>query len=128
MKKTIMIISVVLVLIAMGLAELQAQTLPVDTRKKEMQFHKSWEALKYAAPADTSWHKITIPANTMEVLILPVTGAIGVRQDSTYTNFKYFEIAAGVPIKLPAYKATKFYVRRTAAATASVANILFLKM
>lgn len=128
MKKTIMMIIVGLMLIAVAVTVLQAQTLPVDSRKEVMQFHRNWEALRFAAPADTTWRRITLPANTVEVLILPVTGSIGVRPDSTYTNNKYFDITTGVPIKLPAYKQTKFYIRRTAAGTASVANILFLKM
>ncbi len=128
MKKTLLMIIVGLMLIAVAVTTLHAQTLPVDSRKEVMQFHRNWEALRFAAPADTTWRRITLPANTVEVLILPVTGSIGVRPDSTYTNNKYFDITTGVPIKLPAYKQTKFYVRRTAAGTASVANILFLKM
>jgi hypothetical protein len=128
MKKTLLMIIVGLVLVRVGVTALQAQTLPVDSRKEVMQYHRSWEALRFAAPADTTWRRITLPANTVEVQILPVTGSIGVRPDSTYANNKYFDIAAGVPLKLPAYKATKFYIRRTAAGTASVANILFLKM
>ena len=128
MKKTLLMIIIGLMLIAVAVTTLHAQTLPVDSRKEVMQFHRNWEALRFAAPADTTWRRITLPANTVEVLIMPVTGSIGVRPDSTYTNNKYFDIAAGVPIKLPVYKQTKFYVRRTAAGTASVANILFLKM
>lgn len=126
--KTIILIIVTVMLLAGIVAALSAQTLPVDSRKKEMQFHRSFECLRYAASADTTWRRITIPDGTVEVQILPVTGAIGVRPDSLYTNNKYVDIAAGVPLKLPVYRTTKIYVRRTAAGTASVANVLFLKM
>lgn len=126
--KTIILIIVTAMLLAGIVAALSAQTLPVDSRKKEMQFHRSFECLRYAASADTTWRRITIPDGTVEVQILPVTGAIGVRPDSLYTNNKYVDIAAGVPLKFPVYRATKIYVRRTAAGTASVANVLFLKM
>lgn len=126
--KTIILIIVTAMLLVGIVAALSAQTLPVDSRKKEMQFHRSFECLRYAAAADTTWRRITIPDGTVEVQILPVTGAIGVRPDSLYTNNKYVDIAAGVPLKLPVYRTTKIYVRRTAAGTASVANVLFLKM
>ncbi|HRY84387.1 MAG TPA: hypothetical protein P5533_07115 [Candidatus Cloacimonadota bacterium] len=126
--KTIILIIVTAMLLVGIVAALSAQTLPVDSRKKEMQFHRSFECLRYAAAADTTWRRITIPDGTVEVQILPVTGAIGVRPDSLYTNNKFVDIAAGVPLKLPVYRTTKIYVRRTAAGTASVANVLFLKM
>ena len=126
--KTIILLIVTAILLVGIVAALSAQTLPVDSRKKEMQFHRSFECLRYAAAADTTWRRITIPDGTVEVQILPVTGAIGVRPDSLYTNNKYVDIAAGVPLKLPVYRTTKIYVRRTAAGTASVANVLFLKM
>lgn len=128
MKKALLFIIVAAILLVGIVAALQGQTLPVDSRRKEMQFHRSFEPLRYAAPADTTWRRITIPDGTVEIQILPVTGAIGVRPDSLYTNNKYVDIAAGIPLKLPVYRTTKIYVRRTAAGTASVANILFLKM
>lgn len=124
MKKLLLILLTCIIL----MMTLAAQTLPVDSRKVPMQFNKSFECLRYAAAADTTWRRITIPSGTMEMTILPVTGAIGVRPDSLYTNNKYIDIAAGIPMKLPVYHNTKIYVRRTAAGTASVANILFLKM
>lgn len=126
--KTIILIIVTAMLLVGIVAALSAQTLPVDSRKKEMQFHRSFECLRYAASADTTWRRITIPDGTVEVQILPVTGAIGVRPDSLYTNNKYVDIAAGVPLKLPVYRTTKIFVRRIAVGTASVANNLFLKM
>lgn len=126
--KTIILIIVTAMLLAGIVAALSAQTLPVDSRKKEMQFHRSFECLRFAAPADTTWRRVTLPSNTVEVQILAVTGAIGVRPDSLYTNNKYMDVAAGIPLKLPVYRNTHIFVRRTAAGTASVANILFLKM
>lgn len=125
--KTLKLIILCLLLTAVLAVSLSAQTLPVDSRKKEMQFHRSFAALRYPAPADTLWHPIAIPPGTVELQILPVTGAIGVRPDSLYSPH-YVDIAAGVPLKLPVYRASRIFVRRTASGTASVANILFLKM
>ncbi len=128
MKKALLFIIVAAILMVVIVSALQGQTLPVDSRRKEMQFHRSFECLRFAAPADTTWRRVTLPSNTVEMQILAVTGAIGVRPDSLYTNNKYMDVAAGIPLKLPVYRNTHIFVRRTAAGTASVANILFLKM
>lgn len=126
MKKIILLMVLAIILVG----ALVAQTLPVDSRKKEMQFHKSWEALRYSPAADTLWHKITIPARTMEVIILADSAALAISPDSLYykTDKPYGFVSAGIPLKLPTYKATKFYIRRAASGTSAHANIYFLKM
>ncbi len=118
----------VMVIAILIVTNLTAQTLPVDSRRIPMQQAKTFEVLKYSPAADTTWHRITLRTNTVEVVILPITGNVDVRTDSLYTNNYFFGITAGVPLKMPTYKGTKFYIRRTAAATASVANIIFYKM
>ena len=127
MKKTLIVVIVGLLLAAGLITTLVAQTLPVDSRKKEMQFHRSFDAQRVAAPADTLWRKVVIPPGTVELQVLPVTGAVGVRADSLY-NKNYVDVAVGVPIKFPVYRKSEVYIRRTAAGTASVANLIFLKM
>ena len=126
MKKIILLMVLAIILVG----ALIAQTLPVDSRKKEMQFHKSWEALRYSPAADTIWHRITLPARTMEVIILADSAAVAISPDSLYyaTDKPYGLLSAGVPLKLPTYKATKFYVRRAASGTSAHINIYFMKM
>lgn len=124
MKKLLLILLTCIIL----MMTLAAQTLPVDSRKIPMQFNKSFGTLRVSPAADAWWDTVTLPANTVEVLILPVTGSIDVCADSVNVGQNYIGIAAGIPMKLPVYHNTKIYVRRTAAGTASVANILFLKM
>lgn len=123
-NKTITLAILVLVLLSVTVLAM-AQTLPVDTRKKVANYHKTFTALRYAPAADTSWHRITLPARCTEVTILPVTGAIGVRPDSVYTNAGWFDVAAGVPITVPTWNMTTLWIRRAAAGTASIANLLF---
>ena len=125
--KTIILIVLVVVLICIAVQAF-AQTLPVDSRKKEMQFNKTFACLNYAPAADTTWRRITVPSGCTEVIITAATGAIGIRPDSLYTNNYYVNVPVGVPTKLPVIKHTKFYMRRTASGTASTASILFLKM
>lgn len=127
MKKTLIAIIVGLLLAVGLITALVAQTLPVDSRKKEMQFHRSFEAMQIATPADTLWRKVVIPPGTVELQLLPVTGAVGVRADSLYNN-SYVDVSVGVPLKFPVYRNNSVYIRRTAQATASIANIIFLKM
>lgn len=128
MKRTFKMVILCLVMIAMLAVSLSAQTLPVDSRKKEMQFHRGFEALRYTTPADTLWHRITIPARAVEISILAETGVISVSPDSLYTKNKYVNVPVGTPMKLPVMKADKLFVRRAAAATGSIANIIIYKM
>lgn len=128
MKKTIL-----LVLVLILAAALAAQTLPLDTRRKVMQFERSYELLKYAPPADTTWHEIAVPARTTSITIIGATGSLGVAEDSLYvvkgvgyTN--YVDLPHGAAFTLPAIGLEKIWIRRTAAGTASVANLIFRKM
>lgn len=128
MKKTIL-----LVLILVLAAALAAQTLPLDSRRKIMQFERSYELLKYAPPADTTWHEIAVPARTTSITIIGATGSLGVAEDSLYvvkgvgyTN--YVDLPHGAAFTLPAIGLEKIWIRRTAAGTASVANLIFRKM
>lgn len=128
MKKTIL-----LVLVLVLAAALAAQTLPLDTRRKVMQFERSYELLKYAPPADTTWHEIAVPARTTSITIIGATGSLGVAEDSLYvvkgvgyTN--YVDLPHGAAFTLPAIGLEKIWIRRTAAGTASVANLIFRKM
>lgn len=128
MKKTIL-----LVLVLVLAAALAAQTLPLDSRRKIMQFERSYELLKYAPPADTTWHEIAVPARTTSITIIGATGSLGVAEDSLYvvkgvgyTN--YVDLPHGAAFTLPAIGLEKIWIRRTAAGTASVANIIFKKM
>lgn len=128
MKKTIL-----LVLVLVLAAALAAQTLPLDSRRKVMQFERSYELLKYAPPADTTWHEIAVPARTTSITIIGATGSLGVAEDSLYvvkgvgyTN--YVDLPHGAAFTLPAIGLEKIWIRRTAAGTASVANLIFRKM
>lgn len=128
MKRTIL-----LVLILVLAAALAAQTLPLDSRRKIMQFERSYELLKYAPPADTTWHEITVPARTTSITIIGATGSLGVAEDSLYVvegvGYKdYVDLPHGAAFTLPAIGLEKIWIRRTAAGTASVANIIFRKM
>lgn len=128
MKKTIL-----LVLVLVLAAALAAQTLPLDSRRKTMQFERSYELLKYAPPADTTWHGIVVPARTTSITILGATGSLGLAQDSLYVvaakaYTKYVDLPHSTAFTFPAIGLAKIWIRRTAAGTASVANIIFRKM
>lgn len=128
MKRTIL-----LVLILVLAAALAAQTLPLDSRRKIMQFERSYELLKYAPPADTTWHEIAVPARTTSITIIGATGSLGIAEDSLYVvkgiGYKdYVDLPHGAAFTLPAIGLEKIWIRRTAAGTASVANIIFRKM
>ncbi len=123
-------------LIVLGLAlilVLVAQTLPLDSRRKIMQFERSYELLKYSPTADTTWHAIAVPARTTSITIIGATGSLGVAEDSLYvvkgvgyTN--YVDLPHSVAFTFPAIGLEKIWIRRTAAGTASVANLIFRKM
>lgn len=127
-NKTFILMIMSLILIVSLVAGLSAQTLPVGSRKKEMQFNKTFACLNYATSADSTWRRITVPAGCTEVVITAAVGAVGIRPDSLYTNNLFVNIPVGVPTKLPVLRHSRFYIRRTASGTASTASILFLKM
>jgi hypothetical protein len=128
MKKTIL-----LVLVLVLAAALAAQTLPLDSRRRVMQFERSYELLTYAPTADTLWHSVTVPARTTSITLVGTTGSLGVAMDSLYVvkavgYKKYVTLPKDAAWNLPAIGLTKIWVRRAAAGTASVANIIFKKM
>jgi len=128
MKKTLFI-TLILALVVI----LAAQTLPVDSRRKVMQFERNFELLKYGPPADTLWRSVPVPPRTSSITILPATGAIGIAQDSLYAvsgvaYSKYINLPANTAYTLPAIGVSKIWLRRSAAGTASIANIVFRKM
>lgn len=123
----------IVLMVCLTISAVSAQTLPVDTRKIPMQFSKTFSTARYTLSADTLYNKITLPSNCVEVVILAETGSVQVCPDSTYITTSaypknYATITAGLPMKLPTYKGTKFYVRRAASGTASVVNLIFYKM
>lgn len=128
MKKTIL-----LVLVLVLAAALAAQTLPLDSRRKTMQFERSYELLTYAPTADTLWHSVTVPARTTSITLVGTTGSLGVAMDSLYVvktvGYKnYVTLPKDAAWNLPAIGLTKIWVRRAAAGTASIANFIFKKM
>ncbi len=103
-------------------------TLPVDSRKIAIQMNKGFSCLSYSPSADTLWKPITVPSGTVEVVLIPATGSISVRADSTNANNFYATVPTGVPIVIPVYSQRTFYIRRAAAGTASIANLFFYKL
>ena len=129
-NKTFILMIMSLILIVSLVAGLSAQTLPVDSRRKEMQFHKSFECLRYSPAADTLWHKVTLPARCMEVWCLADSGAVVISPDSLYydTAKPYAWIVPGTPFILPTYKTPYIWVKRAASATVAHLNLIFYKM
>lgn len=128
MKRTILAILILVLAVALA-----AQTLPLDSRRKEMQFARSFTPLRYAPAADTLWRSLTLPARTVEVVIIGGTGSLGVGLDSLYVvgtvgHKAYVDIPAGAAFSFPAIGLAKIWIRRTAAGTASIANIIYKRM
>lgn len=120
-----------LLLTAILVVSLSAQTLPVDSRKKEMQFFRDWSAQRYSPAADTLWHKITLPDRCVEVWAIADSGAIAISPDSLYyasTNKPYAWISAGVPFKLPTVRKTEIWVKRASSAASTHLNLIFKRM
>ena len=126
LKKFVILLLVVAITVVVAL---QAQTLPVDSRKKEMQFTRDFVTYRHAV-ADTVWRKITIPDRSVEMLITAETRAFSISADSTYaaTNTNYYRLDLGVPLKLPCIRLDHIWVRRTAADSTATAQIIFYKM
>ncbi|MDP3114571.1 MAG: hypothetical protein Q8M98_07315 [Candidatus Cloacimonadaceae bacterium] len=124
------ILTIILLTVLIGLiGSLSAQiTLPVDGRKIPIQLSKSFSCLAYSPGADTLWRAITVPAGTVEVLLTPATGGIGLRADNSTANNNYATIPVGVPTRIPVITQRTIYIRRAVAGTASVAHLIFYKM
>ncbi len=129
--KTLRFIILCLLLTAILVVSLNAQTLPVDSRKREMQFHRDWSAQRFSPAADTLWHKITLPARCTEVWAVADSGAIAISPDSLYyaSDVKpYAWINAGVPFKLPTIRKSAIWVKRANAAVSTHINLIFKRM
>ena len=108
-----------------------AQTLPVDSRKKEIQNYRSWEALDFIPAADTTWQKVTLPQNTMDVTIMN-TGVhdMSVKPNNTYKkgDTAFLLIPPDKQVTLPQWRKNDIYIRKTAANDTVRASLIFLKM
>jgi hypothetical protein len=127
--KIYIFIAILLAMVFNVALSLYAQyTLPVDTRKIPIQMTKGFSCLTYSPAADTLWKAISVPSGAVEVVIIPATGSIGLRADNSNANNSFATIPVGVPLKIPVYSQRTIYIRRAAAATASVANLIFYKL
>ena len=127
--KIYIFIAILLAMVFNVALSLYAQyTLPVDTRKIPIQMTKGFSCLTYSPAADTLWKAISVPSGTVEVVIIPATGSIGLRADNSNANNSFATIPVGVPLKIPVYSQRTIYIRRAAAGTASVANLIFYKL
>jgi len=128
--RTLRFIILCLLLTAILVVSLAAQTLPVDSRKKEMQFFRDWSAQRYSPAADTLWHKITLPDRCMEVWAIADSGSIAISPDSLYyaTAKPYAWIQPGVPFKLPTYKQGVIWVKRASSTVSTHLNLIFMRM
>ena len=127
MKITVLTIVLIGFLSIIALNLFAQYTLPVDSRKISIQMNKGFSCLTYSPAADTLWKAVSVPSGTVEVVIIPVTGSIGLRADNSNANNNFATLPVGVPVKIPVYSQRTIYLRRAVAATASVANLIFYK-
>jgi hypothetical protein len=128
MKITVLAMVLIGFLCLIGLNLFAQYTLPVDSRKIAIQMNKGFSCMTYSPSADTLWKAINVPSGTVEVILIPTTGSIGVRADNSNANNQYATVPVGVPIVIPVYNQRIFYIRRAVAGTASVANLIFYKL
>jgi ribosomal protein L11 len=128
MKITVLTVVLIVILSVIALNLFAQYTLPVDSRKIAIQMNKGFSCMTYSPAADTLWKAIAVPSGTVEVVLIPATGSIGVRADNSNANNYYATVPVGVPIVIPVYSQRTFYIRRAAAGTASVANLIFYKL
>lgn len=125
MKLKIVILAVLLMLLAIALP---AQTLHPDKNGTPIQGGRTFSTLTRACTADTMWTRVTVPANTYSVYLLPSAG-LNVSADSTYTNpVASATLSATTPVELPVLSKPYFYVRRAAVGTAASAYLIFKRM
>lgn len=128
MKITVLALVLIAFLSVIALNLFAQYTLPVDSRKIAIQMNKSFSCMTYSPSADTLWKAVSVPSGTVEVVLIPATGSIGVRADNSNANNYYATVPVGVPIVIPVYSQRIFYIRRAVAATASVATLIFYKL
>lgn len=127
-KITVLALVLIAFLSVIALNLFAQYTLPVDSRKIAIQMNKSFSCMTYSPSADTLWKAVSVPSGTVEVVLIPATGSIGVRADNSNANNYYATVPVGVPIVIPVYSQRIFYIRRAVAATASVATLIFYKL
>lgn len=125
MRITILAMVLIAMLSVIALNLFAQYTLPVDTRKIAIQMNKGFSCMTLSPSADTLWKAIAVPSGTVEVVLIPATGSIGVRADNSNANNYFATVPVGVPIVIPVYSQRTFYIRRAVAGTASVANLIF---
>ena len=128
MRITVLALVLISFLMLIALNLFAQYTLPVDSRKVPIQMVKGFTCLTYSPTADTLWKAIAVPSGVVEVVIIPVTGSIGLRADNSNANNYFATLPVGVPVKIPVYSQRTIYIRRAVAATASVANLIFYKL
>jgi hypothetical protein len=88
-----------------------------------------WEARTVACTADTVWTKITLPANTFELLVNPTAG-LKISADSLYYAANPYEVAlvdTTLWTPLPVHNMTEIWIRRASAGTAATLKVIFRK-
>lgn len=125
MKKLILFALLALIVVT----TLSAQALSLDSRKVPIQFPDNFSVERFTCSADTVYSRVTVPSYAIEAWIIGETGAVHVNPDSTYaTVAPYIAIPAATPFTLPVKNETKFFVRRAAAGTATILNIVWKKL
>lgn len=125
MRKT-GIIMVIMVVLLVGIL-LMAQTLPLDSRRKVMQFSSDPYFVK-VAPADTTLTKVDVPNGAIEMTIVP-SADMQISKEKDYKRAgkadNIINLYAKVPVTIPVMSVDSLFVRRASAATAVDANIIF---
>lgn len=117
---------IILALLILVLAiTLPAQTLHRDKNGVPIQGGRTFSTL--TAPADSTWTRVTVPANTYSVYLLPSAG-LKVSADSTDVATNSATLSSSTPIEIPVLRKTHFFIRRAAAGTPASAYLIFRKM
>lgn len=136
MKKYIIITMLAL----MCIGALVGQALSLDSRKVPIQMADSFDTITFACSADTLYQRVVVPSYTTEAWIISATGGVDVCADSLYTEtakntilgikgrLRYVRVPAATPFSIPTKTKTYFYIRRSAAGTASTVSIIFKKI
>ncbi|MDD3535368.1 MAG: hypothetical protein PHC50_04395 [Candidatus Cloacimonetes bacterium] len=119
---------IVLALLLMVLvAILPAQTLAPDRNGIPIQAGRSFSTLTVVCSADTLWNKVVVPPGTYSAFVV-ASAALKVAADSVYVNPAADISLPTAGVDLPVISKPVFWVRRSAAATAANAYILFKRM
>ncbi|MFA7543517.1 MAG: hypothetical protein WCY84_04010 [Candidatus Cloacimonadaceae bacterium] len=125
MKMKVIVLALLLMVLA---AILPAQTLAPDRNGIPIQAGRSFSTLTVVCSADTLWNKVVVPPNTYSAFVV-ASATLKVAADSVYVNpAADISLAAAAGVELPVISKPVFWVRRSAAATAANAYILFKRM